>query len=108
MNSGNRPISILALGCLYIVVGIGGLVARFHDLRQPDGAWIALTEILAIVAGAFMLQRQNWARWLALAWMAFHVIISFGVMRQLLMHSIIFALIAWILLRPEARRYFAS
>ena len=108
MNSEKRPVSVLILACLYLVVGIAGFALHFHDFRQPDGLWIALTEALAIVAGAFMLRGQNWARWLALAWMAFHVIISFGVVRQLIVHSLMLVLIAWLLFRPEARRYFAA
>ena len=35
-----------------------------------------LTELLAMVSGAFMLRGHNWARWLALAWIIFHVILS--------------------------------
>ncbi len=54
-----------------------------------------------------MLRRQNWARWLALAWMAFHVIVSFfDRFRGLAVHCILFAVIAWFLLRPQAARYF--
>jgi hypothetical protein len=106
MSLSKRPVSILVLSCVYLLVGTVGFVAHFHDFRQPDGIWIELTELLAIVAGAFMLRGQNWARWLALAWMAFHVVLSFGVLRELLIHSLIFAVIAWILFRPEVRRYF--
>jgi hypothetical protein len=106
MSLSKRPVSILVLSCVYLLIGTAGFVAHFHDLRQPDGIWIELTELLAIVAGAFMLRGQNWARWLALAWMAFHVVLSFGVLRELLIHSLIFAVIAWILFRPEVRRYF--
>ena len=108
MNPKKRPVSILAIACLYILVGIGGFIVHFHDLRRPEGVWIALTEALAIVAGVFMLQGRNWARWLALAWMAFHVILSVGVIRELAVHSVIFALIAWILFRADAGRYFRS
>ena len=31
---------------------------------------------LAIVCGVFLLRGHNWARWLALAWIAFHVVLS--------------------------------
>ena len=47
---------------------------HFSELRQPEGVWVGLTELLAILSGVFMLRGQNWARWLALAWIAFHVI----------------------------------
>jgi len=106
MTAGKRPVSVLILACLYLAVGTAGVVGHFRDLRHPDGIWIELTELLAIIAGAFMLRAHNWARWLALAWMAFHVAISFGEPRQLAVHSLMLVLIAWILFRPEARRYF--
>ena len=76
MNETKRPVSILILVCVYLAVGSIGFVYHFSQLRQPDGVWIALTELLAILCGAFMLRGQNWARWLALAWIAFHVILS--------------------------------
>jgi hypothetical protein len=108
MNSAKRPIAVLFLSCLYIVVGSIGFVFNFTKLMalQPQSIWIELTELLALIAGAFMFRAQNWARWLALVWMAFHVAISFPVVRQVVTHSIILALIAWILFRPDARRYF--
>jgi hypothetical protein len=53
-----------------------------------------------------MLLAQNWARWLALVWMAFHVAISFPMLRQVAMHFLFLALMAWLLFRPDARQYF--
>lgn len=108
MNSARRPIAILLLSCLYIAVGTAGFVVNFPKLiaLQQESIWIELTELLALLAGAFMFRGRNWARWLALVWMAFHVAISFPVVRQVITHSIIFALIAWVLFRPDARRYF--
>lgn len=110
MNSSRRPIAILLLSCLYTAVGTTGFVVNFPKLiaLQQESIWIELTELLALIAGAFMFRGRNWARWLALVWMAFHVAISFPVVRQVITHSIIFALIAWILFRPDARRYFTT
>ena len=109
MNATNRPISVWVLSCMYIAVGTIGFAHNFSEVlaHQDDSVWIELTELLAIVSGAFMLRGHNWARWLALAWMAFHVAISFPVYRQMAIHLIIFAGIAWVLFRPETRRYFA-
>ena len=110
MNSAKRPIAVLFLSSLYIAVGTIGFAVNFPKLiaLQQDSIWIELTELLALLAGAFMFRRRNWARWLALVWMAFHVAISFPVVRQVVTHSIIFALIAWVLFRPDARRYFTQ
>jgi hypothetical protein len=72
-----------------------------------DGIWIEIIEVLAIGCGAFMLRGHNWARWHALAWIAFHVVLSaFGAFHEFAIHSLFFAAIARFLFRPEAVRYF--
>ena len=43
-----------------------------------------------------------------LAWMAFHVVISFGEFRQLAIHSLFLVLIVWCLFRADASRFFQS
>lgn len=108
MNPAKRPIGVLLLSFLYIAVGAIGFVFNFPKLvtLQKDSIWIELTELVAFIAGAFMFRGRNWARWLALVWIAFHVAISFPVVRQIVTHSMVFALIAWVLFRPDARRYF--
>ena len=108
MSAKKRPVAVLVVACLYLAVGVGGFAVHFRELMawQQDAVWAEATELLAVVAGVFLLRGQNWARWLALAWMAFHVAISFPVLRQVAMHAVIFAGIAWLLLRAERRRYF--
>ena len=109
MNATKRPVSVWILSCLYIAVGTIGFAYHFPELvaHHKDSLWIELTEMLAIVSGVFMLRGHNWARWLALIWMAFHVAISFPVYRQMLIHLAIFAGIAWVLFSPDNRQYFA-
>ncbi len=115
MDIKKRPLAVIAVACMYLVVGSIGAVYHFNEaLAHPhvglwDDIWVELTEALAIVAGAWMLQGRNWARWLALAWMAFHVILSaFGPVRELAIHTVICALIAWILFLPVSRQYFCG
>ncbi len=114
MNSNRRPLSVTILGCVYLAVGIIGFVAHFTEFQarnafQYDAVWIELTEFLAILCGAFLLRGHNWARWLALAWMAFHVILSaFNAIPEFAIHCLFCAVIAWILFRPEAARYFRA
>src|SRR5215472_7021520 len=57
--------------------------------------------------GVFLLRGQNWARWVAVAWVALHVIVSvLNTFHGIVVHSLLFILIAWLLFRPEAARYF--
>jgi hypothetical protein len=81
MNWNKRPLSVTIIACVYIAVGAIGFVYHFtefhaRDAFQYDAVWVELVRFLAITAGAFMLRGHNWARWLALAWIAFHVIIG--------------------------------
>ena len=69
--------------------------------------WAAVVSVIAIVAGIYILQGCNWARWLAEAWMAFHVGLSvFHAKLQTAIHGALFAVITYFLFRPEANRYF--
>jgi hypothetical protein len=110
MNLGKRPLSILVLSCLYIAIGTIGFAYHFPRplAFHYEDVWIEGTELLAFVAGVFMLRGHNWARWLALAWIAFHVAISFPVVRQIAIHSLFLAVIVWLLFQSRARQYFAS
>jgi hypothetical protein len=99
----------LILACVYILVGVIAFAFYFPALLkgQPDSIAMEVTELLAIIAGVYLLCRQNWARWLALAWIAFHVAISiFHPVRELVMHSLLCLVIAWVLFRPSAARWF--
>ena len=107
-----RPVSVTVVACVYLLVGAGGFVSHFDlslikDISRFDGLWIELVEVLAFIAGLFLLRAQNWARWLALAWMAFHVAAgAFQGFPQFAVHLVFCAIIGWILFRPAATRYF--
>jgi hypothetical protein len=109
-----RPISITILSWLYIVVGVLSTAEHFVEFRAQrpvlnEVVWITVLGAAAIVAGVFMLRGRNWARWLALAWMAAHVVISaLHMMHGLVIHSVVFVLIAYLLFRREAREYFSA
>ena len=109
-----RPLAVTILGCVYIVIGAVGFVYHFTEFRtrnafQSEDVWIELVRLLAIVSGAFMLRGHNWARWLAIAWIAFHVVLSvFQSFSQFSIHCLFCAIIAWLLVRHDAARYFRS
>jgi hypothetical protein len=109
-----RPISITILSWLYIVVGALSTAAHYAEFwtHRPvlnEVVWITVLGAAAIVAGVFMLRGKNWARLLALLWMATHVVISaLHLMHGLLIHSVLLLLIAYLLFRREAREYFRA
>lgn len=111
MNPHKRPLSITILAGVYVLVGAVGFFYHFREAipLNRDGALIEFTELLAFISGVFLLRGHNWARWLALAWMGFHVIrTAFVPLVPFLIHCVLFAANAWILLRPPARRYFGG
>ena len=104
-----RPVCVTIVACLYLAVGVLGFAAHFRGLLggQQDAVWAELTELVAVVCGAFLLRGHNWARWLALAWILFHVILSvFHPVYELAIHALLCVAFAWILFRPDAGRYF--
>jgi len=109
-----RPLAVLLIGCVYIVTGAAGFAAHFSELnaRHPfenDVAWVELVSLIALVSGAYLLRGHNWARWLALAWMGFHVILSiFHTRTELGVHALFFAVLTYFLYRPAATRYFRT
>jgi hypothetical protein len=107
-----RPISVTIVAALYLMVGavgfaVHGREALVRHAFQYDDAFIELTELIAIVCGVFLLQGRNWARWLALAWIAFHLAFSFfDSPQKAAIHGLFMVLIAYFLFRPDARSYF--
>ena len=103
------PLPVLIVVSIYLLIGVAGFVYHFHELTagHPDAVGIELTELLAVVSGVGLLLRRNWARWLALAWVVFHVIISiFHPLPELLIHMALCAVIAWLLFRPATAAWF--
>ena len=98
--------AVFLIAVLYLAVGFGGGVSHFPHHWQPEDVLAEATEVLAIICGWFLLRSRNWARWLALAWMALHVVISFPVLNQTAIHLLFFVVIAWALFRPGMRHYF--
>lgn len=111
MNANKRPVTVLIIACLYIAVGVLAFGYHFRELQtlQKDSVWVEGTELVALACGVFLLRGQNWARWVAVAWIALHVIVSaLNAFHGIVVHSVLFVLIVWLLFRPEAGRYFAA
>jgi NADH:ubiquinone oxidoreductase subunit 4 (subunit M) len=108
------PLPVIVIAGLLIGTGAFGLFGDYLNFKPPaanrnETLLIAAVHLLAIVAGAFTLRGNNWARWLAVAWMAFHVAISFGhPLQQLIVHAVLLVLFAYGLFRADARPFFQS
>ena len=105
-----RPFAITVLGWLYIAIGVVGLVhhgsVAIRSFHQED-IWILFTQVVAVVAGIFILRGTNWARWVAVLWIAAHVGLAWlNGPGQALFHAIIFVGITVLLFRADARAFF--
>jgi hypothetical protein len=107
-----RPRSVTVIGWLFIAAGIVGLVYHASELKtsgplDDEAVWVLLLRLLAVIGGAFMLRGADWARWLVLAWIAYHVVLSaFHSWSETAVHAALLAGVAFLLLRPEAGAYF--
>lgn len=106
-----RPVPVTGIGWLFVVGGAASFAFYLNELRasafRGENAWIFVVEVVATVAGIFILRGANWARWLAVVWMAVHVGISFLDWRQeLAVHVVLFGLITYALFRADAAAYF--
>ena len=103
----NRPRSVTVISWIFIAVGI---IAVVYHLRRPteEGlVGICLVRVLAVVGGVFMLYGFNWARWLLVVWMGYHVLISFfHSPLEVVLHSLLFGAIAYLLFRRQTSAYF--
>ena len=108
-----RPLSVTIIGWVYIGVGATGFVYHSTEFsRRPfqfEIVWIELVRLLAVVSGVYLLRGHNWARWVALAWIGAHVILSaFNSLSQLAIHVVFFAILTFFLMRSTANRYFRT
>lgn len=108
----NRPYEVTVMGWLFVAVGV---FAFGYHLTQAgtfrplplDLLVIFAVELLAVVCGLYILRGHNWARWLAAAWLAAHLVgMIFHSRQALLVHAVLLALVVYALFRPESSAYF--
>jgi hypothetical protein len=107
-----RPLSITVIGWLFIAAGAIGFAYHIRDLqiRRPfkyELVLVCCLRLLAILGGVFVLRAKDWARWLLLAWIACHVVLSvFHSLSQVIVHGLLLAVVTYVLCRPQASAYF--
>jgi uncharacterized membrane protein len=107
-----RPISVTLAAWLFVIAGTVGLAAHWSELAPAaalagDAIWVVIVRVLAIVAGVFLLRGAPWARWLALAWLAYHVALGAAHSPfELAVHAVFLVVVAAALLHRAANAYF--
>lgn len=113
-----RPLSIAIISWLFIIFGSIALVSALLPIVGAAPAqilaefkmhWMVhLSRLASVVSGLFMLRGHNWARWLLVVWMAFHIVIgALHGLAPLLIHVAIFSVILFFLFRRPASAFFA-
>jgi hypothetical protein len=108
----NRPLSVTIIGWLFIAAGAIGFAYHVTELRleRPFDygvIWVCLLRLIAILCGVFVLRGSNWARWLLLIWIGYHVVLSaFHSVSEVVTHTLLLLVIAYFLFRPAASSYF--
>lgn len=107
-----RPLPVTLISYLLSAAGLIGLAyhATEFNAQQPfqfELVWILLVRLAAVVCGGYMLRGHDWARWLAVAWIGYHVILSsFHAWREFAIHLLLLAVFVAVLFHPGATRYF--
>jgi hypothetical protein len=109
-----RPASVTVVGWLFVLSGLVGAAYHATELRtgsrfDPEAVWIIAVRLLAVLSGIHILRGASWAAWLAIAWLAYHVILSaLHSLSETVTHMVLLAAVAYALLRPPAAAYFSE
>jgi hypothetical protein len=110
----SRPLGITVVAALFLVGGVIGVGRTFtegalHRAFLTSGLWVLLLNLVAFVCGIFLWLGRDWARWLAVAWMAAHVSISLlNSLQEAMVHCAFLLLIAYMVFRPDAQAWFRA
>lgn len=108
-----RPLVVTIIGWLFILAGTVGFVYHLNELNTRDlfgndAVWVEFVRLLAIVGGILTLYGHNLGRWLLIAWMAYHVVLSyFHPLSELLVHVIVLVAVAYGLFHRKSGAFFS-
>jgi hypothetical protein len=119
-----RPPSITVVGWIFIAAGTAAMLQDLWPLLTPDAArqlaklkadgvadlgpaWTS--RLLAIVGGIALLRGRNWARWLLVAWMVFHIGRSaLHSATEVVLHAAFFLPLSYLMFRRSSEPYFRA
>jgi len=106
----HRPLSITLISCLFIAAGTIGIIYHAPELKHvaiPEVGLVLFVRMLAIIGGVYTFRGANWARWLLVVWIFYHVILSFfHPAAELIMHVALSVVVIISLFHPKANSYF--
>jgi hypothetical protein len=105
-----RPRLVTLLGWMLIALGAIECVYRLTMIRWPlhaEDVGVPLFELIILVCGIFLLRGCDWARWLAVAWVGFHIVVgSLHSLSRGILHGLIFLAFVWMIFRPAMNAWF--
>jgi hypothetical protein len=111
-NMKNRPLPVIIVSILFIITGCIGFVYHLKEVFEPHAKlyelfWVQFVRILAIVCGFLLFMAINWARWLAIVWLLYHVLIStFHSTSQVILHIVFLLVVIVLLYLPKSSAFF--
>jgi hypothetical protein len=112
MKQRNRPVPVLIVATLFFLSGVIGLIYHFNELLESavpldESVAVLVLRLLAVVCGILLFNGVHWARWLAIAWLVCHVMLSaLHSMPAALTHLVLLILVAILLYLPASTAYF--
>ena len=106
------PVEVVALGVVLALAGLVGVLYHAGEWSRADHRGelllVLLVRVIAIVGAGLFLGR-GWARWVAIAWMAYHVALSaLHPWSELAVHARLLGVFVVVLFFNRGSRYFAS
>ncbi|MDI3320605.1 hypothetical protein [Pinibacter soli] len=108
----HRPITVVIVGMLFILAGCLGIAYHVKDFSQPDSKlseliWVLVIRLLGVMCGVLLFLRVDWARWLAVIWLLYHVIIgALHSKSEMFVHIGLLIVVTVLLFLPVSSAYF--
>jgi hypothetical protein len=106
------PLPVFIVATVLILAGVVGFFYHLKDFADPAEklyvvVLVELLRIVAIVSGILLLRGSNYGRWLSIAWVLLHVVISmFNSIEQTITHALVLAIVCILLYLPVSSLYF--
>jgi len=107
-----RPLPVVITAFIFIIAGFVGIAYHANEYFEPSSmsyelVWVLFIRVLAIICGLLLLRRVKWARWLAITWLAYHVVLSlFHSASETITHFALLAIVSFLLFMPNSSAYF--